>query len=111
MSDDVKPGPLFKDSLDGGRSQKTLEVARGPRGFLFVEMVLGAGRDSVGLSHPLHREEVAALCEALQTWLESPESVMVGDEPAPTRTRAAERTCGTCLRSKSQCVCVSNGWR
>lgn len=71
---------LYRDSLDGGRSQKILEVAPGPRGFLFFEMVLGAGRDSVGLSHPLHREEVAALCKALEAWLESPESVMAGDE-------------------------------
>src|SRR3954466_14504901 len=76
----VEPSPIFQDSLDGGRGQKTLQVTRAVNGFLIVEMTLVVGRDTLGLSHPIHRTVVADLCKTLSAWLESPESVMRGGE-------------------------------
>lgn len=115
--------PLFRDSVDGGRVRKTFRISHDIDGILKFDMMLGAGRDAVGLSHFLCREDVVDLSKALSVWLESSASVMVGDDEPEFSTPnhdvsglrlpgdEPEPTCGICSNPHSQCTCLEMGYR
>lgn len=73
---------LFTDTLEGGRVRKAFQVQHATLGVLAFEMHLEAGRDHVKLFHALQRSDVVDMVRALQAWLDSPQSIMPGDETA-----------------------------